>query len=44
MTSDRPYRKAMTKETAMATIQEYIGKQFSPELAQLFLETVEKMG
>ncbi len=44
MTSDRPYRKAMTKETAMATIQEYIGKQFSPELAPLFLGVVEKMG
>lgn len=44
MTSDRPYRNAMTKEKAMATIQEYIGKQFNPELAPLFLGTVEKMG
>jgi len=44
MTSDRPYRNAMTKEKAMATIQEYIGKQFSPELTPLFLSTVEKMG
>jgi HD-GYP domain-containing protein (c-di-GMP phosphodiesterase class II) len=44
MTSDRPYRKAMTREKAMATIQEYIGKQFSPELAPLFLGTVEKTG
>ncbi|MGZ4886284.1 MAG: HD domain-containing phosphohydrolase [Candidatus Aminicenantales bacterium] len=44
MTSDRPYRKAMTKKQAMATIQGSIGKQFSPELAPLFLGTVEKMG
>lgn len=44
MTSDRPYRQAMTKEVAMATIQEYAGKQFSPELTPLFLGTVEKMG
>jgi putative nucleotidyltransferase with HDIG domain len=44
MTSDRPYRKAMTKEVAMATIEEYIGKQFSPELAPLFLGIVEKTG
>ena len=44
MTSDRPYRKAMTKEKAMATIEEYAGTQFSPELAPLFIGTVEKMG
>jgi len=44
MTSDRPYRKAMTKEEAMATIEEHIGKQFSPELALLFLSIVEKTG
>ncbi|MCJ7613122.1 MAG: HD domain-containing protein, partial [Candidatus Aminicenantes bacterium] len=44
MTSDRPYRQAMTKAVAMATIQEYVGKQFNPELAPLFLGTVEKMG
>jgi putative nucleotidyltransferase with HDIG domain len=44
MTSDRPYRKAMTKEKAMATIREYSGRQFSPELAPIFLGTVEKMG
>ncbi len=43
MTSDRPYRKAMTKEEAMATIEEHIGKQFSPELAPIFLRIVEKM-
>jgi putative nucleotidyltransferase with HDIG domain len=44
MTSDRPYRLAMTKEKAMATIRESIGKQFGPDLTRLFLVTVEKMG
>jgi putative nucleotidyltransferase with HDIG domain len=44
MTSDRPYRKAMTKKKALATIEEHGGKQFSPELASLFLGTVKKMG
>ncbi len=44
MTSDRPYRKALSKEKAMATIEEYIGKQFSPELTPLLLGIVKKMG
>ncbi len=44
MTSDRPYRKAMTKEKAMATIEKFVGKQFSPELGPLFLGVVEKAG
>jgi putative nucleotidyltransferase with HDIG domain len=42
MTSDRPYRKAMTGEKALATIRETSGKQFSPELASIFLEIVRK--
>jgi putative nucleotidyltransferase with HDIG domain len=44
MTSDRPYRKALTKKEAMATIEEHIGRQFSPELAPLFLGIIEKTG
>ncbi len=42
MTSDRPYRKAMTPEKAIQTISESAGKQFSPELTQIFLQTVKK--
>jgi len=42
MTSDRPYRAAMTKEKALSTIREFSGKQFSPELTPIFLEIVEK--
>jgi putative nucleotidyltransferase with HDIG domain len=42
MTSDRPYRTAMTKEKALNTIRECSGKQFSPELSPIFLKIVEK--
>ena len=42
MTSDRPYRKAMSKETALATIRGHAGRQFSPELTQVFLQPVQK--
>jgi putative nucleotidyltransferase with HDIG domain len=40
MTSDRPYRTAMTEEQALNTIRESSGKQFNPELASVFLKTV----
>jgi putative nucleotidyltransferase with HDIG domain len=44
MTSNRPYRTAMTKEKAMNTIREFTGRQFSPDLIPIFLRTVEKAG
>ena len=44
MTSDRPYRTAMAKEKALNTIRECSGKQFSPELAPIFLKIAEKQG
>ena len=37
MTSDRPYREAMTKEAAIAEIRQHAGSQFDPELAQVFI-------
>jgi len=40
MTSDRPYRKAMTKEDAIAEISSNSGTQFDPEIASLFLTLV----
>jgi diguanylate cyclase (GGDEF)-like protein/PAS domain S-box-containing protein len=40
MTNDRPYRKAMTREAAMAEISDNAGSQFDPELAALFLTLV----
>jgi len=37
MTSDRPYREALTKEHALGIIRESAGKQFNPEFASAFL-------
>lgn len=37
MTSDRPYRKAMTKQDALEEISKYAGSQFDPHLVKLFL-------
>lgn len=44
MTSNRPYRTAMTKEKALNTIREFTGRQFSPDLIPIFLRAVEKAG
>ncbi len=40
MTSDRPYRKAMPLEDAVAQIENNAGTQFDPELAKIFVELV----
>lgn len=42
MTSDRPYRKAMDMETALAEIARCRGSQFDPELADAFVEMMRK--
>lgn len=41
LTSDRPYRKAWTKEEALAYIKEQSGKHFYPEAVRAFLEMIE---
>jgi len=38
MTSERPYRKALTKEAACAEVERCRGTQFDPEAAGAFLE------
>jgi HD-GYP domain-containing protein (c-di-GMP phosphodiesterase class II) len=38
MTNDRPYRKAMSFEEAIAEIVGNVGRQFEPELAHAFVE------
>jgi HD-GYP domain-containing protein (c-di-GMP phosphodiesterase class II) len=38
MTSDRPYRRALSKEEAIKEIQKISGKQLSPEAAQALVE------
>ena len=43
MTSDRPYRTAMTVGQAVAEIEVNIGKQFDPELVRIFLEIIREI-
>lgn len=40
MTSDRPYRKAMTREMAVEELKRCSGKQFDPELVHIFAEII----
>jgi HD-GYP domain-containing protein (c-di-GMP phosphodiesterase class II) len=37
MTSDRPYRKAMKHEDAIAELKKFAGSQFDPRLVEVFL-------
>ncbi len=40
ITTDRPYRDAMTQEEAILTIRSEIGSHFDPNIAEKFLELV----
>ena len=40
MTSDRPYRKALSEEKAIAEIKENAGTQFDPDISRVFVEKV----
>jgi len=40
MTSDRPYRKAMSRETAFAELERCSGTQFDPRIVKTFLDVV----
>lgn len=40
MTSDRPYRLAMTQSAALAEIRRSAGSQFDPQVVQAFLQAV----
>jgi len=44
MTSERPYRKAMSEEAACAEIERCRGTQFDPEAADAFLEVRRPVG
>lgn len=41
MTNDRPYRKAMSKEEAIDEIKSCSGKQFDPEIVEVFLSILD---
>jgi diguanylate cyclase (GGDEF)-like protein len=43
MTSDRPYRKAMSKEAAVKELQNGAGSQFDPVIVDIFLEMLAQM-
>jgi HD-GYP domain-containing protein (c-di-GMP phosphodiesterase class II) len=42
MTSNRPYRKAMTPQEALGELQEKAGTQFDPRVVQAFCTVFEK--
>lgn len=44
MTSDRPYRKAMSKGEALKEVQRCSGAQFDPNLVKIFFEMMEEIG
>lgn len=44
MTSDRPYRKALSVERALEEIESAAGRQFDPEIAHRFVALIEAGG
>jgi HD-GYP domain-containing protein (c-di-GMP phosphodiesterase class II) len=44
MTSDRPYRKALSLEAVASEIRKYSGSQFDPKIAEAFLRLIEREG
>jgi putative nucleotidyltransferase with HDIG domain len=44
MTSDRPYRKALTLEAVVSEVHKYSGSQFDPKVTQSFLTLLEREG
>ena len=41
MTSNRPYREAMSKEAAYEELIRESGRQFDPEVVEAFLSTLQ---
>ncbi len=39
MTADRPYRKALSRELAIAELRKFAGVQFDPEIVDAFMKT-----
>lgn len=43
MTSDRPYRSALSREEALAELKRHCGDQFDPQIVEVFLEIREEV-
>ena len=43
MTSDRPYRKALSTEEAIKELQKGAGTQFDPKIVKVFLKTIKEL-
>ncbi len=41
MTSDRPYRKAMSEDDAIEELNRFSGTQFDPEVVEIFIDLLE---
>ena len=41
MTTDRPYRNALSKEQAIEELKKCSGTQFDPELTKIFIKLCE---
>ncbi len=42
MTNDRPYRKAFTREQAIAEIKRYSGTKYDPKLVEVFIKIMDR--
>ncbi len=42
MTSDRPYRKALTKDEALAELKKYSGKNFDEKISSIMIEIIKE--
>jgi len=44
MTSERPYKKAKSKEEAIKELEKYSGKQFDPNIVPVFIRLIKERG
>lgn len=44
MTSERPYKEKKSKEEAKNELIKHSGKQFSPEIVEIFIKLIEERG
>jgi len=43
MVSDRPYRRALSREEALEELRDHAGKQFDPRVVEAFLQNLSKI-